>query len=615
MSMNGWNGRILWVDLTDRTTQFESLDEQIYLDFIGGKGLGAYLLFRELGAQVDPLGPDNVLLFLNGPLQGLPAPNVGRWTLVTKSPHTGLFLDTHCGGPLGREIKKCGYDGIGIRGRSEHPVVLVIDGNDVQFEDARMLWGKGTQESTRTLHDMHKQGSAVFVIGPAGERLIPIATACCELAHQTGRGGAGAVLGSKNLKGLVVIGDGKIPAADVEQIRQINRALTKGWNEKTDYGFKDFGTPFLVELANSRGQFPTRNWRSGFFESHEGLDAATMNEKWGLGRHHSCPHCVMRCTHAFRTEDPSNPGSEVESTVEYETMGLMGGNLGIDDPQGVLKLNYLCDDLGMDTISTGTIIGFAMEAFERGILAEDDVGFPLNFGDVDGAIRLTKMIANREGIGEILANGVKKASEQIGNGSESFAVHVKGLEVPAWDPRGRRGLGISYATAEVGASHLRGWPQAVDMPEAPASEVMESLIDNRDTKILTDSLIVCHFTYHLPLEHATKIDLLRAATGVDYSKESISLFANRVETLTRMFNIREGIGRSEDRIPPRFWEKHPNGPAKGLAAFLDEDDFNEALDRFYELRGWDKEGTPTPATIQRLGLDLLLPGPTGRQSL
>jgi aldehyde:ferredoxin oxidoreductase len=612
MPPHAWNGKILWVDLTSGNTQTEQIDERVYHEFIGGKGLGTYLLYRELDAGIDPLGPDNVALFLTGPLQGLPAPNVGRWTLVTKSPLTGLYLDTHCGGPLGREIKNCGYDAIGVRGRSDKPTTIVVSDDSVTLDDASNVWGKGTQESTRILHESFEKGSAVYVIGPTGESLLPIAVGCCEYAHQTGRGGAGAVLGSKNLKGIVVKGSRSVTAADVDEIRSINRALTKGWNKKTDYGFKDYGTAFLVELSNARGQFPTRNWQSGFFETHEGLDPARMSDEWGLGRHHSCPHCVMRCTHSYRTEDPSRPGIEVESTVEYETLGLMGGNLGIDDPQGVLRLNYLCDDLGLDTISTGGIVGFAMEAFERGILTKEDVGFELRFGDTEAALELVKLISARKGIGDLLADGVKKAAERIGRGSEEFAVHVKGLELPAWDPRGRRGLGISYATADVGASHLRGWPQAVEMPDGPAKDAMDSLVENRDTKILTDSLVVCHFTYHLPLEHQTKIDLLNAATGLNYDASSIAQFANRVETLARMFNLREGIARKDDSLPPRFWEPEPNGPAKGMAAFMSQEDFSSALERFYELRGWDTNGIPKAATVDILGLRELVGPVTGR---
>lgn len=604
--VKGWNGKILWVDLTDCSAREEELPSSIYRNYVGGKGLGSYLLYREMAGGIDPLGPENLLLFLTGPLQGLPAPNVGRWSLMTKSPLTGLYLDSHCGGPLGREIKNCGYDAVGVRGVASDPIMVVVEDEKVRFDSAKETWGKGTQESTRILHDSYSKGSAIYVIGPAGERMIPLAMGCCEFAHQTGRGGTGAVLGSKNLKGLVVKGSKKMEAADVEQIRRINRELIKVWNEKTDYGFKEYGTPCLVELANARGQYPARNWQSGYFEKHEGLDAHKMKAEWGSGRHHSCPHCVMRCTHAFKTEDPSNPGVEVESTVEYETLGLMGGNLGINDPQGVLQLNYLCDDLGLDTISTGTMIGFAMEAFEKGILTEDDIGFSLEFGDVKAALQLVKLIAKREGIGEILSNGVKKASEQIGNGSEALAVHVKGLEVPAWDPRGRIGLGMTYATADVGASHLRGWPQSLDMPEGPAKDVMDSMIQNRDTKILTDSLVICHFTYHFPLDHQTKIDLLNAATGLQYDEVSISRFANRVETLARMFNIREGVTRADDKLPPRFWEPEPNGPAKGMRAFIDKNDFETTLERFYELRGWDNDGVPKQETLVELGLTRLV---------
>jgi aldehyde:ferredoxin oxidoreductase len=313
----------------------------------------------------------------------------------------------------------------------------------------------------------------------------------------------------------------------------------------------------------------------------------------------------MRCTHAYRTEDPSRPGTEVESTVEYETLGLMGGNLGIDDPQAVLRLNYLCDDLGLDTISTGGIIGFAMEAFERGVLTKEDVGFELRFGDAEVALELVKLIAARRGIGDVLADGVRNAAERIGKGSEDLAL-------PAWDPRGRRGLGISYATADVGASHLRGWPQAVEMPDGPAKDAMDSLLENRDTKILTDSLVVCHFTYHLPLEHQTKIDLLNAATGLKYDVGSIALFANRVETLARLFNLREGISREDDCLPPRFWQPEPNGPAKGMAAFMSQQDFSSALERFYGLRGWDVNGVPTEETLERLGLTDLASPVTGK---
>ena len=603
MSPDCYSGRVLWIDLTSESTREENLDSSIYENFIGGKGLGAYLLYRELEAGIDALGPDNVLLFLTGPLQGLPAPNVGRWTLVTKSPLTGLFLDSHSGGALGREIKKSGYDAVGIKGRSKRPTYLVIDDGSIAFEEAEDLWGLGVHAATGSLQEKNSKGSSVYVIGPAGENQVPFAVGCTELAHQTGRGGAGAVMGSKNLKAMVVKGTRKIVGADVDTIREINRVMVKGWNEKVDYGFKDYGTAFLVEFANSMGHYPTRNSQNGYFDEYGQIDPATMEKNWGLGAHQSCPHCVMRCTRAYKTEAPDESGAEVESTIEYETLGLLGGNIGVSDPQAILKMNYLCDDLGLDTISTGGSIGFAMEAYERGVLSNTDIGFPLRFGDANAAIQLIKMIASREGIGKTLSLGVRAASKEIKKGSESFAVHVKGLEVPAWDPRGRKGLGLSYATAEVGASHLRGWPATVTPPSESALDVIDSMVMARDDKIFTDSLIICHFTYHLPLSHEQKITLLNAATGINYNESSISTFAHRVATLTRMFNIREGITRKDDILPDRFWEPQKHGPRKGMIAFVDKADFEASLDEFYKIRGWDRNGRPTDDTINMLNLE------------
>ncbi|MGY5863564.1 MAG: aldehyde ferredoxin oxidoreductase family protein [Candidatus Thorarchaeota archaeon] len=603
--MDGWTGKILWVDLTEKTTRVEELPRDVYTDFVGGKGLGTYLLYRELKAGTDPLGPENVLLFMTGPLQGLPAPNVGRWTLVTKSPLTGLYLDTHCGGPLGREIKNAGYDVVAVKGKSDAPVTLVIEDKTVKFEDARALWGKGTVEATKILHESTVKGSAVYTIGPAGENEVLIATGCCELAHQTGRGGAGAVLGSKNLKGVVARGTGKIEASDRGVIREVNKAMTKIWNEKADNDFKKYGTPFLVEVSNEHGQFPAKNWQNGYFDGYESLTPEQM-EKWYIGAHQSCPHCIMRCTHAYRAEHPDSPGTEIESTTEYETLGLLGGNIGVNSAQCVFQLNYLCDDLGIDTIGAGSVIGFAMEAFEKGILSENDIGFPLPFGDCDGAKKLVKMIASKEGIGAALAKGVRQASKEIGKGSEEFAVHVKGLETAAWDPRGKKGLGLSYATAEVGSSHLRGWPQTGDLPDSSALDVIGSMVEQRDIKILRDSLIVCHFTYHFPLTHDQNITILRGATGVDYDEKSVALFTQRVDTLTRLFNIREGASRKDDSLPPRFWEAETHGPAEGMKAFVDRDDFEKSLDRYYDLRGWNKDGVPSKETIEKLGLSELV---------
>jgi aldehyde:ferredoxin oxidoreductase len=504
---------------------------------------------------------------------------------------------------LGGEIKNAGYDALAVIGKSNNPVTIHVEDDKVSFRDAKAIWGKGTQEATRLLHDQTSKDSAVYVIGPAGENLVLLAMGCCELAHQTGRGGTGAILGSKNLKGIVVKGTSKMTSADPDSLRDVRKTVTKIWNDKTDYGFKEYGTAVLVKVANEGGQFPTRNWQNSFLEGYESL-TPEKTKQWITGNHLSCPQCIIRCTHAYKTEDPSNPGVEVESTTEYETFGMCGGNLGITDAQTVFKLNYLADDLGLDTISAGSAIGFAMDAFENGMLEEREIGFPLRFGDGDAALKLMRMIAYKEGFGEILAKGVRIAAKEIGRGTEKLAVHIKGLETAAWDPRGKKGLGLSYATADVGSHHLRGWPRTSEKPDSSALDVIESIVSERDTKILTDSLIVCHFAWHFPLTREQKIQLLNGGTGLSYDNESVSNLGQRVETLIRLFNINEGITRKDDIVPPRFWEAETKGPSKGMKAFIDRDDFEKSLDRYYELRGWSKDGVPTKETITKLGLSL-----------
>ncbi|TFF91672.1 aldehyde ferredoxin oxidoreductase [Candidatus Thorarchaeota archaeon] len=603
-----WHGRLLHIDLENEKVTTNKIPGEVYERFIGGKGLGTYLLYTLVEKGVDPLGAENSLFFLTGPLQGLRAPNVGRWSLMTKSPLTGLYLDSHCGGALGREIKNAGYDAMQITGKAERPVVLQLRDDEVELQSAGDLWGKGTVKTTRILAEKTDRKSSVYAIGPAGENLVKFATGCCELAHQTGRGGAGAVMGSKNLKAIVARGTGEISAADPDALREVNREVAKSWAEKKNYGFKDLGTGFLPEVANGLGQFPTRNWRSGFFEDYESLDMYKAEEEYGLGAHHSCPHCIMRCTRAYKTGDPNGSGTDVESMVEYETLGLMGGNLAIEDVQSVLKLNYLSDDYGLDTISAGGVIGFAMEAFEEGLISEEDLGFELAFGDAQAAIDTLRLIVSRNRIGDKLAEGVKAAAESLGAPAIDLAVHVKGLECAAWDPRGRRCMGLSYATADVGASHLRGWPGTTDPPDGSAVELVESMVRSRNEKLLTDSLEVCHFTYHLPLSFEQKIRLLNGATGLHYDEADMMEFAERVATLSRLFNYREGITRQDDTLPKKFWTPQEQGPREGMKAFVDKHDFEKSLDKFYELRGWNENGVPTSDRIQELGLSDVVKG-------
>ncbi len=595
------SGKMAWVDLSTGRVQEKRLEDWVYKTFIGGKGLGAYLLYRHVMAGTEPFSASNTLFFLTGPLQAVGGPSIGRWSIVTKSPLTGLFLDSHCGGPLGREIKRAGYDVLAVRGKAAEPVVLHVTDDSIDIEPAEDVWGAGIYRATETLHERYGREAAVYTIGPAGERGILFATGACEIAHQTGRGGVGAVMGWKNLKAVVAQGTHVYLAADPDDIREVNREVAKTWRENKT-GFPEIGTAFLVEVANGLGQFPTRNWEAGYFERHEELDMRSLHKTRWAGQFYSCPHCIMRCTHAYKTPDPDDPTRDVDSTVEYETLGLMGGNLGISDPIDVLQLNYLSDNYGLDTISTGSVIGFAIECYKRGIITSSELGIEPEFGDVASAIHILKSIVNRVGIGDTLALGVRRAAKRLGRGAEEYAVHVKGLEVAAWDPRGRRGMGLSYATADVGGSHLRGWPATTDPPDASALDLVESMVRARDEKVLTDSLVVCHFTYHLPLRLEQKIRLLNAATGENYTEEDIFLFAKRVAAVTRMFNVREGICREYDDLPPRLWQPQSQGPRAGLSSFVSRQDFEDCLDRFYELRGWDATGCPTRETLRELGL-------------
>ncbi|MFW9907790.1 MAG: aldehyde ferredoxin oxidoreductase family protein [Candidatus Thorarchaeota archaeon] len=603
MTHECWNKKILWVNLDSLQTRTEQLDLHIYERFIGGKGLGAYLLYKYSKQLINPLDPQNILILLNGPMQGLPGPTVGRWSAVTKSPLTGLYIDSHCGGPTGRDIKKAGYDAICIQGKAALPTIILIDNDIITFEDGSQYWGKGVYETTANLHEQYGNDFSVYTIGPAGENLVLFATASCEIAHQTGRGGIGAVMGSKNLKAVVIRGTNDIQAFDIEAMRDVNKEFNSKWR-KLEIDFKKYGTRHLVELANQFGQFPAENWKNGFMDEYANLDHVLMDENYGLGAHYSCPHCVIRCTHAFKSSDPRT-SSQVESMIEYETLGLLGGNLLISEPTHVLQLNYLCDDLGLDTITTGSVIGFAMEAFEKGILTRADFGFDVNFGNVESAIKLIEIIAKRDGVGNTLSKGVKQASDIIGKGSESFAVHVKGLEVAAWDPRGRLGQGVLYATADVGGSHLRGWPPTSDPPNRSVVDFVEKLIPGRVEKLLKDTFVICHFTNRLPLTLEQMTRMFNGASGLSYTTEDMKQVAFRIESLIRMFNIREGLKRSDDSLPQRFWEPQTHGPRKGMRAFVSEEDMHAAIDRYYEIMGWDSDGMPTERNIRELNLDAI----------
>lgn len=608
---NGFTGKILEIDLTDKEVKITDLDMEDAKKFIGGKGLGAKLLWDRTEAGTDPLGPENPLMFVTGPLTGLTAPTSGRYCVVTKSPLTGTFNDSHCGGFFGPELKKAGYDVMIITGRSEEPCYLMVEDGDVRIEDASELWGKTTTETTLALRDKYGDDKLrVAGIGPAGENLVKYAMINIdthlqkERGGQAGRGGAGAVMGSKNLKAVAVKGTGKPSPARVDEFKEVSGEAYRITREDDFVPNRTkYGTPIWINPMNEYGILPTQNFQRATFEDAENISGETMEEEI-VEKDVSCFACPIRCgKHSVVTEGEYE-GTRLEGP-EYELLALLGSNCCMGDLNAVSKASLLVDELGLDGISTGNVLGWAMECFEKGILTEEDFdGLEPRFGEVKPYIKLVEMIANREGIGDLLAEGVMRAAEKIGEGSSDFAMHCKGMEYPGYEPRGSPGMGLAYATSDRGACHQRAWTvrAELEMDERFSAEGRAELVkETQDERAAAYSLVMCDF---VPFGVDSFVDMFNAATGFDLSEEEYLRSGERIWNLARMYAVREGFDRKDDSIPERLKEPLPDGPTAGNA-FTDEM-FDEMLDQYYELRGWDENGVPKESKLKELGLEFSL---------
>jgi aldehyde:ferredoxin oxidoreductase len=594
--MQGWTGKLLEIDLRAKTTKITTIKSRILENYIGGKGLGAYLLYKGLPPKVNPLGPENLLIFSTGPLSGL-VPTAGRFATVTKSPLTGLFLDSYCGGFLAAYTKQAGFDAVLVKGKSEKPLYLWVADETVEFRDAEDLWGLDTYRTVEEVQKRTDGKASVVAVGPAGENLVRFAVVTSEKRDYSGRGGSGAVMGSKNLKAIAVRGSKQIDASKPKEMRELSARLSKEAVKKAER-FVKYGTTTAVTFSNEIGMLPTRNFQTTSFEGADNLSGEKM-KKYRI-KDGTCFGCPIRCIKINRV--PSSKNEEESTSIQYEGMAMLGPNCGIADLKAMMRAYLLANKLGLDVISGGDTVAFAMECFERGIIDEKNVGYALRFGDGEAQRRLLEDIAYRRGIGDLLAQGVKHVSEKLG--AQDFAVHVKGMDLPAWEPRGRLGLGVSYATAEIGASHLRGWPATREMPVREALDTVKSMIKSRDKKIIEDSSVVCTF---FPFSLRSLAQLITLATGKKMTASKLKKAAWRIDTTTRMFNLREGATKRDDILPPRLMkEPVPSGPAKGHKAFTSKRDFKQCLDRYYELRGWNREGEPTLQTIERLGIERLL---------
>jgi len=606
----GYTGRILELDLTNERSESLELDRNLARRFIGGKGLGAALLHRMTRKGIDPLFPENPLLFMTGPLTGTMAPTSGRWCVVTKSPLTGLYLDTHAGGFFGNEMKKAGYDVLMFKGKARSPVYVSIVDQQVEFRDAGELWGLGTVETVRKLRAVHDEPRLrIASIGPAGEKLSRIAMVAVdsheqkERGGQAGRGGAGAVMGSKHLKAVTVQGSGKVGYHDYEEFMEHSRAASKKVRKSSAFvNRREYGTTALVRPMNAAGILPTYNFNTTVFPHADNIDGVHMKEAIVTGNK-GCFGCPMLCGKQARVREGPYKGTEVEGP-EYELQALMGSNCGITNIEAVAKGAYLVDDLGLDGISTGVAISFAMDCYQHGVLEKDDLfGLEGNFGNEELYFRLIHAMASREGIGDLLTEGVRIASRKFGKGTEEYAIHVKGMEMPGYDPRGCVGMGLAYATSDRGACHQRAWTVynelLADPPNHHSIEGKAKLVkDVQDERAVTMSLVLCDF---VPLAPGDFTRLLNASTGFDYTEEEYLKRGEAIWNLSRLFNAREGVRRKDDALPERMKTPLPEGPAKGMA--ITDEMLNTMLDEYYEYRGWTEDGVPGEEKLRELGLE------------
>jgi aldehyde:ferredoxin oxidoreductase len=603
----GYKGDLLHIDLSKETSKHVPIPEVILRKYIGGRGLGAKLYWDLIPSGAGALEPDNVFMVLSGPLSGTMAPCACKHLIITKSPATGAWLEAYSSGLMSPEMKFAGYDGLVITGKARQPVYVTIEDDTVEFHDARHLWGKGAFEVESYVKANFHPDCGIITIGPAGENLLDCGCVGSEYYRKAGRGGAGAVMGSKNLKSLAVKGGGGIPCADITKVRSL---ILDHYQEfkKSPVGQARhrYGTPLTLNITHPAGMLPTRNFTVGQFKEaigkidKDGVAAVTIRDR-------ACYGCFLSCSRMTRVKEGVFEGLTIEGP-EYETLAMLGSNLGVDYLAAIMKANYLCDDLGMDTISAGVVIGFAMECYERGILTKKDTGgLELTFGNYGAALQLLELMAHREGFGAFCAKGVKEMARSLGRGTEDFAMHSKGLEFPGYDPRAGWGSAITYAVSPRGACHRRAWPPAKevlgDADPFTTEGKAEMIIALMNENSVMHSLVVCDMPgKFIPLSIDDWADYLNAVTGLNYSDEELNQRAEMTETLIRRINIREGLTSHDDTLPRRILEEaHPDGPPKGKV--IGKDNFLRMRSEYYLLRGWDDEGVPTEQTLDKFKFD------------
>jgi aldehyde:ferredoxin oxidoreductase len=624
----GFMGKLLRVDLSRGQITPEPIRDDWARQFAGGAGLATRYLYDEVPPGANPLGPNNRLIFMTGPLTGTASASASRYSIVARSPLTGIWGHANSGGSFGPALKRSGYDGIIFEGISPQPVYLHIADGQAELRPADHLWGLIVPEAEDLIQRDSPQRLTIAAIGPAGENLVRYAAIMNNKHRAAGRCGLGAVMGAKGLKAIACAGKAPVPLYDGALFHQTARTQIDLLNESfLKVGFDAFGTNMVADMVNVRGGYPTRNWQLGVFDQIEEVNAQALTDKVLVEGVH-CFACPVSCGRGTEIREGKWQGHSGEGP-EYESINTLGALCGVSDLNAITMANYLCNAYGLDTISAGCSIAFALECAERGILTPEQAGgLALRWGDPDLVVDLVGKIARREGLGDLLAEGTRAMARRLGGGSEHFAMNVKGLELPAYDPRAAKICGLGYVTANRGGDHITAFiegPTFIDVPfllvedshirdpfEANPQEA-RILVDMENALTTLDAIGGCKFMGIL-LSAEDLVGLIAAATGWDFGVDEFRQCGERAYNLMRAYCVREGIGREQDTLPGRLMsDPLPDGPAAGMV--IDRDTLESMKDAYYDFRGWDRAtGIPSPEKLRALGLydliDDLWPGIT-----
>ncbi len=598
--MKGWLGNILRVNLTDKTFKKESFNEEFAKKWIGGRGFAAKILYDELEPGIDPLGPENKFIIALGPISGIPAPNTGKAVVAAKSPLTGGYGDGNIGTYVSIHLKKAGYDLLIVEGKADSPTLISIKDDEVEFLPADEIWGKGTYDSQKWLYEKFGKQVGAMLIGQAGENLIRYAMVRSLEGRAGGRPGMGAVMGSKNLKAIVVKGTKDIPVAEPEKMKKDGKAgMKEAYKIDKETGWSKQATTGVLSWCNETNTLPVRNMRKTSHPEAWKIDGQRLDE--ARVATYGCPNCTFHCGITIHDSEKR------ESELDYENIGLLGSNLEIFNLQEVASLNYLCDDYGMDTIAAGDVLGFYADAIDHGVVEGD-----FKFGDSKRAKELLGMIARREGVGDILAEGSLRAARKFGKNSEAYAMQVKGMEISAYNCKFLPGMALAFGTSPIGAHHKESWVITYEIGETPRDAYSQEKVDKiielqRIRGGLFEFIVSCRFPWvELGMDLERYARYATEATGIKFTLDDFWTAADRVYALMKLFWLREDPNwdRTKDYVP-EVWFDPENADKEGPIAgkILDKEKYDQMLTLYYNTRGWDDRGIPTIETIKKLGLE------------